>query len=96
MTPPDQSTIGHNGGPPFDPPHTPIWGTGSIGTFFDWQSSHAEIWTNLPYDTAVRRVKKAKSLGLTYREYALEILERGRFLQTEDADRIAQIQANRA
>lgn len=94
---PDQPEMGHNGGPPLDPPHTPIWGTGKIGTFFSWQASHAEAWANVPYDnTAIRRVTKATALGLTYAEYTLEILERGRFLQIKDTDRIAQILAKRA
>ena len=43
----------------------------------------------------VRRLEKAERLGLTYEEYTLEILERGRFLQPEDADRIARIKGAR-
>jgi len=35
-------------------------------------------------------------LGLTYEEYTLEILERGRHLQIEDVERIAQIKRARA
>jgi hypothetical protein len=27
-----------------------------------------------------RRLKRARALGMTYREYTLEILERGRYL----------------
>ena len=50
----------------------------------------------MPVETAVRRAKKAEALGLTYREYQLEILERGRFLQAEDTERIAQIIARRS
>ena len=46
-------------------------------------------------ETAIRRAKKAESLGLTFREYQLEILERGRFLQAEDSVRIAEIIARR-
>jgi len=37
------------------------------------------------------RQDKAERLGLTYEEYTLELLERGRHLQVEDADRIAEI-----
>jgi hypothetical protein len=43
----------------------------------------------------LRRLEKAERLGLTYREYTLEILERGRYLQVEDVDRIAKIKAAR-
>ena len=42
------------------------------------------------------RMRKAERLGLTYEEYTLEILERGRHLQIEDVARIAQIKAARA
>ena len=43
----------------------------------------------------IRRLARAELLGLTYREYALEILERGRFLGVRDVDRIAEIVAMR-
>ena len=42
------------------------------------------------------RIQKAERLGLTYEEYTLEILERGRHLQIEDVERIAQIKQARA
>ena len=41
------------------------------------------------------RLSKAELLGLTYEEYTLEILERGRHLQAEDQGRAAQIRAAR-
>ena len=41
------------------------------------------------------RMDKADRLGLTYEEYSLEILERGRHLQVEDVERIAEIKAAR-
>ena len=50
----------------------------------------------MPVETAIRRAKRAEELGLTYREYQLEILERGRFLQAGDTDRIAEIKAKRS
>ena len=34
-------------------------------------------------------------IGLTYEEYVLEILERGRYLNAGDAERIAEIVAKR-
>ena len=42
------------------------------------------------------RIKKAERLGLTYEEYTLEILERGRHLQIEDVERIAEIKRARS
>lgn len=41
------------------------------------------------------RLKRAERLGLTYREYTLEILDRGRHLQPEDVERIAAIKRAR-
>jgi len=41
------------------------------------------------------RLDKAERLGLTYEEYTLELLERGRHLQEEDTDRIAEIRRAR-
>ena len=52
-------------------------------------------FNKVPYETAIRRARKAEALGLSYREYTLEILERGRYLQAEDIERIAEIKARR-
>lgn len=41
------------------------------------------------------RLERAERLGLTYEEYTLEILERGRHLSENDADRIAEIRRAR-
>jgi hypothetical protein len=41
-------------------------------------------------------MQRAERLGLTYEEYTLEILERGRYLQIEDVERIAQIKKARS
>jgi hypothetical protein len=87
--------MGHNGGPPLDD-HIPEWGLGGIGTYFVWRAACEAAFKKVPTETAIRRAKKAESLGLTYREYQLEILERGRFLQAEDGERIAQIIAKRS
>ena len=38
---------------------------------------------------------RAEALGLTYEEYTMELLERGRYLQPEDVERIAAIKAMR-
>ncbi|MGN6684681.1 MAG: hypothetical protein ACTHKD_11755 [Devosia sp.] len=86
--------LGHNGGPPLD--HVPEWGIGGIGNYFVWRTASEAAFKKVPVETAIRRARKAESLGLTYREYQLEILERGRFLQAEDAARIAEIIAARS
>ena len=41
------------------------------------------------------RLERAERLGLSYEEYALEVLERGRHLCEHDARRIAEIKAVR-
>lgn len=87
--------IGHNGGPPLEE-HVPEWGPGGIGTYFGWRMASESAFKKVPVETAIRRARKAEELGLTYREYQLEILERGRFLQREDAARIAEIIARRS
>lgn len=86
--------LGHNGGPPLDD-HVPEWGVGGIGTYFSWRAASEAAFKSVPAETAIRRARKAEALGLSYREYQLEILERGRYLQAEDVERIAQIKALR-
>ena len=89
------ASIGHNGGPPLDEPHRPEWGPGPVATYFEWKAAHRAAWKNVSRDVALRRLDKAETLGLTYEEYTLELLERGRYLQTEDVERIAEIKAAR-
>jgi hypothetical protein len=87
---------GHNGGPALEEkPHVPEWGKGGIGDYFLWRTAHRAVWKAPPLDTVLRRQEKAEQLGLTYEEYTLEILERGKYLQHEDAERIAAIKAGR-
>ena len=86
--------MGHNGGPPLDE-HVPEWGTGGIGNYFSWRAASEDAFKKVPVETAIRRARRAEELGLTYREYQLEILERGVFLQKGDIERIAAIKARR-
>jgi hypothetical protein len=37
-------------------------------------------WKTPPREIALRRLARAEELGMTYREYTLEILEHGRYL----------------
>lgn len=88
-----RNLIGHNGGPPFETPRP--WRNGGIGRWFEWKAAVDAAWKKLPAEIALRRLNKADALGLTYEEYTLELLERGRFLQVEDVARIAEIKAAR-
>jgi hypothetical protein len=86
--------LGHNGGPPLDPDHIPAWGLDGIGTYFEWQRAHRAA-RRAPRSVALFRLARAERVGLTYQEYLLEILDRGRYLQVEDVARLAEIKAAR-
>jgi len=92
---PSAVPAGHNGGPPLEPEHTREWGDSGIGNFFYWKSAHRAAWHNTSPGIVAFRLRKAERLGLTYEEYTLEILERGRHLQLEDVERIAAIKQRR-
>ena len=89
-------TARHNGGPPLDQEHTPEWGDGPIGNYFYWKAAHRAAWHSASRDVILFRMQRAERLGLSYEEYTLEILERGRHLQIEDVERIAQIKKARS
>src|SRR5215470_10319685 len=94
IEPADQAnpaSAGHNGGPPLDDEHTPEGGNDGIGNYFYWKAAHRAAWHNPSPGIVAFRMRKADRLGLTYEEYTLEILERGRHLQIDDVERIAQI-----
>ena len=100
-TPPDirdasSARPGHNGGPALEQEHTPEWGNGGIGNYFYWKAAHSAAWKNTSPGIVMFRIRKAERLGLTYQEYTLEILERGRHLQIDDVERIAEIKKARA
>jgi hypothetical protein len=67
--------IGHNGGPPLDPPDG-----GESWRLFCWRKAHKKAWKTPPREIALRRLERAEALGMTYREYTLEIMERGKYL----------------
>jgi hypothetical protein len=94
--PASSASTGHNGGPPLDQEHTPEWGNDGIGNYFYWKAAHRTAWKNPSPGIVAFRIKKAERLGLTYEEYTLEILERGRHLQIENVERIAEIKQARA
>jgi hypothetical protein len=45
-----------------------------------WKRAHKAAWKTPPREIALRRLERAEAAGMTYREYTLEILERGRHL----------------
>ena len=92
----DCASLGHNGGPPLNEAHRPEWGEDGIGNYFYWKAAHRRAWHSASRGVVLFRMQRADRLGLTYEEYTLEILERGRYLQIEDVDRIVEIKRARA
>lgn len=64
--------LGHNGGPLLDPDAS--WRS------YIWRKAHKKAWKTPPREIALRRLARAEELGMTYKEYTLEILERGKYL----------------
>lgn len=73
-------TLGHNGGPPLAP-DPPVADPGTISwRSYCWRKAHKAAWKTSPREIALRRLARAEELGMTYKEYTLEIMERGRYL----------------
>jgi hypothetical protein len=66
----------HNGGPPLDDDEdkTASWRS------WNWRRAYRKAWKTPPREIALRRLARAEALGMTYRDYALEIMERGKYL----------------
>jgi len=86
--------LGHNNGPPLEESPRP-WGENGIGNYFEWKAATDAAFKKVPGPIAMRRARLAEAIGLTYFEYQLEILERGRYLQPSDAERIMEIKLRR-
>jgi hypothetical protein len=69
--------LGHNNGPD--------WFVDELYLEFCWKRSHARVWAPPTQEIGIRRARKAEALGVTYREFVLEILERGRYLDEQAA-----------
>lgn len=65
--------IGHNGGPPLEDDPGASWRQ------WCWKRARKRAWS-VPREVALRRLERAEALGMSYREYSLEIMERGRYL----------------
>ena len=61
--------IGHNGGPPLDP--------GAGWRIFCWKKAHARAWQTPGREIALARLARAESIGISYREYAVVLLDTG-------------------
>src|SRR5688572_2959042 len=90
----DLLPLGHNNGPPLEDSPRP-WGENGIGNYFEWKAATEAAFKKVPAPIAMRRARLAEAIGLTYFEYQLEILERGRYLQPSDAARILEIKLKR-
>ncbi len=66
--------IGDNGGPPLEEDPGAAW------RGYCWRRAHRKAWKTPPREIALRRLERAEALGMSYRDYTLEILERGRYL----------------
>lgn len=76
MQDPGPRGLGDNGGPPLeDEPDPQASWRGHC-----WKRAHRRAWKTPPREIALRRLARAEALGMTYRAYALEIMERGRYL----------------
>ena len=71
--------IGHNGGPPPDDLAL-LMDPGRAWRHHCWKKAHREAWKTPPREIALRRLARAQELGMSYRDYTLEILDTGRFL----------------
>jgi hypothetical protein len=83
-----------NGGPPLDDDGSE-WGDGDPYVYFNWKGAHQKAWKPKSRDAALFRLSRAEAVGLTYEEYTLEVLERGRFLSGDDTERIDAIKRKR-
>jgi hypothetical protein len=90
-----QAPRGHNRGPPLEDYSRPEWEDGDPFIYLCWKAAHRRAWRSVSREVALRRLGRAEALGLTYEEYTLEILERGRYLQAEDVEAIARIKVAR-
>ncbi|MBV9992501.1 MAG: hypothetical protein JOZ72_14580 [Alphaproteobacteria bacterium] len=66
--------LGHNNGPD--------WLDGVRYIAYCWRKAHEKAWAAPSQEIGVRRALKARELGMSYRDYVLEIIERGRFPQS--------------
>jgi len=67
--------LGHNGGPPLEEPREPQdWNA------YCWRRAHRRAWMTPPREIALRRLRRAEELGMSYHDYQAVILDRGVYL----------------
>lgn len=66
---------GHNGGPPLEEERVALdW------NYYCWRRAHKRAWKTPPREIALRRLRRAEAIGMTYRQYQAVILDRGVYL----------------
>ncbi len=66
--------IGHNGGPPLEDRVANDW------SYYCWRRAHKKAWKTPPREIALRRLRRAEELGMTYHEYTAIVLDTGKLL----------------
>ena len=74
MPPLTTTSIGHNNGPPLESDPATSW------NYYCWRQAHKRAWKTPGREIALRRLKRAEELGMTYREYTAIVMDRGVFL----------------
>jgi hypothetical protein len=76
-----EARIGDNGGPPLEDGEDTKEDPGAVSwRSWAWRRASKRAWKTPPPEIALRRLARAEELGMTYREYTLEIMERGKYL----------------
>lgn len=70
LEPASRAKIGHNGGPPLELTSNALL----------WRRASKKAWKTPPREIALRRLEQAEGLGLSYREFAGVLMDRGRRL----------------
>jgi hypothetical protein len=69
--------LGHNNGPD--------WFVDGLFIDYCWRKAQAKAWAAPCQEIDVRRARKAEEIGMSYRDYVLEILQRGHYPQKGEA-----------
>jgi hypothetical protein len=75
--------IGHNNGPPLEEDVNDAY------VRYKWKKAHAAAWATPSLSILRFRVARAEAAGVSYREYMLELLDTGRYLQAGDRKPLA-------
>jgi hypothetical protein len=70
--------LGHNGGPPLEDWIARDWND------YCWRRAYKRAWKTPPREIALRRLRRAEAIGMTYRGYQAVILDRGIYLDRRE------------